>query len=57
MECVKAKRKRSKQNAAKAVEPPDNRQVLPADEYKKRIQKLRTSQLVYNFRQKFRRGD
>ena len=36
---------------------PDHRQVLPADEYARRIKKLTTSDLVGRFRAKYRRGE
>ena len=41
---------------AKPTEPPDTREELPPDEYRRRIQALDTSAAIAKFRAEFRRG-
>ena len=57
MEGVKARKRRIKANEPVVCPKPDNRQVLPADEYREQIKKLKTSILVNKFRKKYKRGD
>ena len=55
---AKAKLKpKAKEKAKVVTSVPDHRTVLPADEYKRRIQALHTSAQVQNFRGKFKRGE